>query len=167
MTIEEAISELKKMYPCLCLDSMDDTMRVIRANAAIDMAIAALEARVPHVLTLDDVKQLQKKSSVWVENNGKTFGRKGTDEKWKTLQMVFYDSYVAYLEQYPTMQFLVYDDMLECANKQVFRFDEIDYGVTWRCWNDEPSDEQAEAVAWESGERSETETETETEKSKP
>lgn len=42
-----------------------------------------------------------------------------------------------------------YTDVYEMGLEQSFRRNKNEYGKTWRCWNKEPTKEQAKAAKWE------------------
>jgi hypothetical protein len=58
VTPQEAIRRLKTLYPHVMSHNGDEVL---------DLAIAAIEAMTPHVMTLDEVKQLEEHTPVWLE----------------------------------------------------------------------------------------------------
>lgn len=126
MTREEAIevfNELKKCY----LGGIVN---------AIDMAIKALQAQEPMVMTLDEVAALPDGSIVWLEDNDKPDVIVGL---LRDVLLTANDHIVVAIH-FATVR----NQLLEVVTAMA-----DDYGIRWRCWTSRPTDEQREAIPWE------------------
>ena len=121
MTREEAIEilgELKKSY----LGGIVD---------AIDMAIEAVRAQEPRVMTPDEVKNMPEKSVVWLELK--------PDEIFKEEIYPFVGSGTGWYSCY-----------CSANTAPMFTDDDVEqYGVDFRCWTSRPTEEERKATPWE------------------
>ena len=90
----------------------------------LDDAYQLLKARQPRVMTLEEVKALQRDSVVWYEHTGCNTPR-------------------------PRVIGYVADEYVAFTDGGKWRFDADRYGASWRCWTSRPTDEQREAEPWE------------------
>ena len=120
MTRKDAIEILEEVK------TIDDSMFTYSQayNDALDMAIEALKAQEPMVMTATEAYTAD---SVYIEFDGViTPAIRTTNER------------DGHRESYFATQQLGGDWM---------RWD--DYGITWRCWTSRPTDEQKEATPWQ------------------
>lgn len=133
MTHEEAIKWLKMQSrkPVKWNDYSEEN-RVIREEAerrlkeAYNMAIDALKAQGPRVMTLEEVKELHPEDDVYIERISSITG-------------------VHYIYA-TTVWRVVSKSIMFCPDNATLWFSE--YGETWRCWTGRPTDAQMEATKW-------------------
>lgn len=91
----------------------------------------ALKAQEPRVLTLEELRQLEHTDHIiWIEANGDP------------------ESFDGYAEV--TTNIVTKDiELFVPGNEVEFIPDNKNYGKTWRCWSSKPTDEQREAVKWD------------------
>ena len=126
---ERIINDLNVVKITLCNPQMLITPEMrVRIGQVITSAIDLLKEQEPRVMTLEDVKQAEVGTVVWLEwrieskiNSGIFFRliNKGIDD---SLEFHVLDGFVA--------------ARLAC------------YGTEWRCWTSRPTDEQRKAVKW-------------------
>ena len=116
MTAREAIERLNDLA-----EHLQDTWNPPYIDA-IDMAVAALEAQIPRVLTLNEVIE-------YLDNANPV-----------ALQIVKMGGFV----------WCGNGDEIYCSLSRVCKCDDIDknYGVKWRCWNVKPTAEQTQNTPW-------------------
>ena len=127
---ERIINDLNVVKITLCNPQMLLTPEMcVKIGRVINSAIALLKEQEPRVMTLEDVKQAEVGTVVWLEwrieskiNSGIFFRliNKGIDD---SLEFHVLDGFVA--------------ARLAC------------YGTEWRCWTSRPTDEQRKAVKWD------------------
>ena len=124
MTREEAIEILDEVK------MLDDSMYDYNSECmyALDMAIAALKAQVPRVMTLEKLQKIAsiRDGAVWLEAGA---GLMPAFMEFATKDITFFVA----------VPFTGY--------RQFFENDW--YGKSWRCWDKIPTDEQRKAVKWE------------------
>ena len=127
MTKHEAIEILEEVK------TLDDTMFAYSQayNDALDMAIEALKAQEPRVMTLSDVCNLKESTPVWLED---------IDKKDVICGL--------FIKDFGDTKCLGFSIPYKWYFKRITA-DYIDYGIRWRCWDKEPTDAQREAVKWE------------------
>lgn len=127
MTRQDAIKQLEWYF------NEDDGIAADEiTKQAIGVAINALKAQEPQILTLQELRKLAylgDDEAVYVENNGED------------------DCYTGWAEP---------DG---CRNDEVVLYsfghgeewlpNNDNYGKTWRCWDKKPSEEQQNSVAWD------------------
>lgn len=134
MTNREAIQELAGMYRVVVTDNLTSTIEAEDKNTAIDMAIAALEAQEPRVLTLEEVRGTLKQP-IWKE----------VCSSHKYLYTGWVLAYDIQTGQGITGTRL---GMAEPSGRIVwYRLE--DYGTKWRCWTSRPTEEQRRDTPWE------------------
>ena len=120
MTLEEAIEILEEVK------AFDDSMYAYNPaySEAIDLAIEALKAQQPRVMTMEEVRSLDKDAVVWYEHEG------------------------VFRQPRPRVVEFVLDEHItftDCDNWSV----PVDgYGERWRLWTSRPTDEKREATPW-------------------
>lgn len=102
---------------------------VFRVEQLIEHLLAKQE---PRVLTLEEVESSD--GSVWLERNM---------PEWETPIAVLVDKVGKYLDTFIAIGGLCFQG--EKSQGQEYG----DYGKTWRCWSARPTDEQREAVPWD------------------
>ena len=127
---ERIINDLNVVKITLCNPQMLLTPEMyVKIGRVSNSAIALLKEQEPRVMTLEDVKQAEVGTVVWLEwrieskiNSGIFFRliNKGIDD---SLEFHVLDGFVA--------------ARLAC------------YGTEWRCWTSRPTDEQRKAVKWD------------------
>lgn len=126
MTREEAVEILEEVK------TLDDSMFAYSRvyNNALDMAIEALKAQEPRLLTLDEIHDSM---VVWIEA--------GT----KFLKIVDDDGVVLAIggsERMGAKCFITVWDVSTAAMND-------EYNVTWRAWSERPTKEQRENEPWD------------------
>lgn len=119
MTREQAISTLEARLMC------DDVIYVHEHSyaEALVMAIEALKAQEPRVMTLEEVKSLERDAVVWYEHNGVN-------------------------KQRPRIVDQVYDSGIIFTDGGHWQFNADAYGKKFRLWTSRPTDEQREKEPW-------------------
>lgn len=125
MTEREAIEilgELKKCYLGAIVN-------------AIDMAIEAVKAQEPRVMTLEEVAALPDGSIVWLEDNDKP------DVIVGLLRDVLLtaNDHIVVVIHFATVR----NQFLEVVTAMA-----EDYGIRWRCWTSRPDQATREATPW-------------------
>ena len=125
MTKHEAIEVLEEVK------MLDDSMFAYSQayNDALDMAIEALKAQEPRVMTLEEAKHLTYGSPYIIETNL-------PKEEPRLMYGLF-----SHLGIQGNFSFAFTDG-------RGYLFD-VDYGKRWRCWTARPTEAQREAEAWE------------------
>ena len=127
MTNQRAIILLSQMY----LPNFDD-----EEKDALTKAIEALTEQEPRVLTLEELRSLNGTDHfVWLEDNGGYTLNGG---------YALYDCYAEVTAYRNNVELNIFGSEVE------FEPDNEEYGKTWRCWSARPTEEQREAVPWES-----------------
>lgn len=100
---------------------------------AFYLAVKALEAQEPRVLTLEEVKGMKRLTVCAVEQHS------------KVIKNTFNAEYggIVTIGNENFLDFGLYGD----TNR--YRRSEAGYGKTWRCWTAKPTKEQREATPWE------------------
>lgn len=132
MTREEAVEILEEVK------TLDDSMFTYSQayNDALDMAIEALKAQEPRVMTLEEVDALGDNAIVWLECLYFIDGKNTTKLKPAIYQPnnsgPEEDGYYCVVSSWGQSGFYHKDN----------------YMGDWRCWTSRPTDEQREATAW-------------------
>ena len=87
--------------------------------------IALLKAQEPRVMTLEELKSLERDAVVWYEHDGVN-------------------------KQRPRIVDQVYDSGIIFTDGGHWQFNADAYGKKFRLWTSRPTDEQREAIPWES-----------------
>lgn len=125
MTHQEAIETIKAHYP-------DERYTMLRE--VLDMAMDALKAQTPRVMTLEEIKPAAHGGCMY----------------WMELRQGLKCFPVLMIEQKAnrTLEFAaVFNNGYGTVT--VGRFKPDEYNAVWRCWNFRPTDEQREAVKWD------------------
>lgn len=128
MTNEEAINVLRGQESAYW-----DTLTEAE-HKAFDLAVDALTAKQPRVLTLEEVAAAQK-TPVWRETKR---AHKDLYNGWMLAYDIQRGQGITGTRQ----------GMTE-PNGRIGWYKLDDYGKTWRCWTSKPTDEQREAVKWD------------------
>ena len=123
MTKHEAIEILEEVK------TLDDSMFTYSQayNDALDMAIEALTAQEPRVMTLEEI---QHTDAVWLETHGWVDG-----DVFETVLRRISD-----FEDYVT-EFATNDDCdITCVNSKI--------GIEWRCWTSKPDEKVRAETPW-------------------
>ena len=122
MTNQRAIILLSQMY----LPNFDD-----EEKDALTKAIEALTEQEPRVLTLDEVLS-SPDTMIWVDE---IWNDENTAEQYALIENFTYENC------YVILRFFDGSSSEESTHY---------YNEKWRCWSARPTDEQREAVPWES-----------------
>lgn len=114
MTNQEVIETIKANYP-------PENYSMLRE--ALDIAIALLKSQEPRVVTLEEVKTLNRDTVVWYEHKGVHPPR-------------------------PRVVSYVNDDHITFTDGCTWNFEKDGYVSHWRLWTQRPTDEQREATKW-------------------
>lgn len=133
MTREEVISalkiEVKDFYENNGNELGDDS--VVMDITTIENALALLEAQETRVLTMDEVKNLNRNEVVWLEDIGKAEIIPGIVKGRQVWP-------------FTTMQVT---NFMRCDGCTITSYDG-DYNIRWRAWTSLPTEEQREAASW-------------------
>lgn len=134
MTREEVVSalriEVKDFYENNGNELGDDS--VILDITTIENALALLEAQEPHVLSMDEVKSLNRNNVVWLEDVGKA----------EIIPVIVKGRQVW---PFTTMQVT---NFMRCDGCTITSYDG-DYNIRWRAWTSLPTEEERKAAPWE------------------
>ena len=130
MTNSEAIRIINQ-YDCNFYWTDGEKIPTEDLIEAFYLAVKALEAQEPRVLTLEEVESSD--NSVWLEKE--ILG-------WEPIS-VLVDKVGKYLDTFIASGGLSFQG--EKSNGHGYG----DYGETWRCWTSCPTDEQRKAVKWD------------------
>lgn len=128
MTNSEAIKIINQ-YDCNFYWTDGEKIPTENLIEAFELAVKALDATEPRVLTLDEAAAAHE---VWVE-------------AWLSVPKKYV---IMVTSLYLTDDCKNFELELLGTDKKAFMLAEA-YGHTWRCWSAKPTDEQREAVPWE------------------
>lgn len=134
MTNSEAIRIINQ-YDCNFYWTDGEKIPTEDLIEAFELAVKALDATEPRVLTLGDVIACSsRKEWLWFEENAYGY----VEESSMICAQIysFGDSWIAV-------------DVPSQTHDETIEFDNENYGKTWRCWSAKPTDEQREAVPWQ------------------
>ena len=138
MTHDMAFEILDKFHRCDACESTDSSFSCNDCDEAFYMALQLLKDKKPRLLTVEEVRDHY---AVPVSK----------------LQLQRYNDYAEDIKplyfEFPNndgyeVHWRGYDKVSEYLRKRI-----NDYGRTWRCWTDKPTDEQSKAEPWKDGEQ--------------
>ena len=130
MTREDVIGWLE--YISDDARSKADGLVPTNIEIACGMAIDALKAQEPRVMTLEEARKLRADDVVWLEDK----------DKPKVIPAIFRNRHLWPHSAVMVLNFMRGDGVKVTAG-------EDDYGERWRCWTSRPTDEQRQAVKWD------------------
>lgn len=134
MTNAEAIKIINQ-YDCNFYWTDGEKIPTEDLIEAFYLAVKALEAQEPRVLTLEELRSLNGTDHfVWLEDNGGYTIDGG---------YALYDCYAEATTYQNNVELNTFGREME------FEPDNEEYGKTWRCWSAKPTDEQRRAVMWD------------------
>lgn len=128
MTNAEAIKIINQ-YDCNFYWTDGEKIPASDLCDAFELAVKALDAQEPRVLTLEELRSLDGTDHfVWLEDNG---------------EYELYDCYAEVTTYQNNVELNTFGREVE------FEPDNEEYGKTWRCWSAKPSNEKREMTPWE------------------
>ena len=129
MTNAEAIKIINQ-YDCNFYWTDGEKIPTEDLIEAFELAVKALDAQTPRVLTLEEIKS-ESRDFMYLDWNR--------------------SSELGYFDIFPVLLTLASPMFIRFAerNGQKFRLKPKDYNKTWRCWSAKPTDEQRRETPWE------------------
>lgn len=111
-------------------------------HKAFDLAVDALTAKQPRVMTLEEMKSLSTANDDALFDRNTTFVWLEEADGWIYITRPSYSFNPEWGDEDDS--FYVYYMGTDVGD----RLESCNYGKTWRCWNTRPTDEQREATPW-------------------